>query len=377
MARSGLTVPSNRRGRLSSALCIQIFVQPDLSKLGAKIATRRGQELHVGCVKHLLIRQRIGENLDRATDHDTSPTHRNERHGERTNASCRNSGRRHIRLPPCGCRLLFCQCDNTFRASSSQQNALRGRTKFCNGFNGIWPVQPFATKYSAFVAGQITRITPRVSRRMRGVGHRHERAVRCDGRRWRARRTRRTRTVKSCGSGAAVLALSPREAKLLGGDGGKRAVLRGEHEVSRKAIAQGRPECSAEPVCSCARSYAQIARETAGAACTRSSLRPLIRWRANEDANLGRNASRDREVISTSLRAQRSNPRLRLPHYGLLRCARNDGGNGRAPTAGVAVPLPTFSPQPFPLRPKTLYGAPCFAFGEIEIMINIKGLAQG
>src|SRR6186997_3489322 len=37
------------------------------------------------------------------------------------------------------------------------------------------------------------------------------------------------------------------------GDGGKRAVLRGEHEVSRKAIAQGRPECFALPcmlVCS-------------------------------------------------------------------------------------------------------------------------------
>src|SRR3954467_5727074 len=59
----------------------------------------------------------------------------------------------------------------------------------------------------------------------------------------RARRTRRMRTAKSCGSGAAVLALSPREAKLLGGDGGKRAVLRGEHVISRKAIAQGRPEC--------------------------------------------------------------------------------------------------------------------------------------
>src|SRR5215213_2944981 len=38
----------------------------------------------------------------------------------------------------------------------------------------------------------------------------------------------------------------------LRGDGGKRAVLRGEHEVSRKAIAQGRPECSRCPVCSCA-----------------------------------------------------------------------------------------------------------------------------
>src|SRR5215216_3362428 len=56
------------------------------------------------------------------------------------------------------------------------------------------------------------------------------------------------RTVKSCGPDVAVLALSPWEAKLLAGDGGKRAVRRGEHEVSRKAIAQGRPGCSA---CTC------------------------------------------------------------------------------------------------------------------------------
>src|SRR5215207_1563811 len=83
------------------------------------------------------------------------------------------------------------------------------------------------------------------------------------------------RTAKSCGSGAAVLALRPREAKLLRDNGGKRAVLRGEHEVSRNAIAQGRPECSRCPVCSCAVLFAQIARETAGAASTRSSLRPL------------------------------------------------------------------------------------------------------
>src|SRR6185369_10669364 len=56
------------------------------------------------------------------------------------------------------------------------------------------------------------------------------------------------RTAKSCGPDVAVLALSPREAKLLGGDGGKRAVRRGEHEVSRKATAQERPGCSA---CTC------------------------------------------------------------------------------------------------------------------------------
>src|SRR5687768_17210511 len=128
---------------------------------------------------------------------------------------------------------------------------------------------------------------------MRGVGHRHERAVRCDGRRWRDRRTRRMCTVKSCGPDAAVLALSPREAKLLGGDGGKKAVNQGKHEVSRKAIAQRSPECSRCPVCSCALLFAQIERETAGAASTRSSLRPLSFRRANEDANLGRSASRE------------------------------------------------------------------------------------
>src|SRR5215208_726355 len=41
--------------------------------------------------------------------------------------------------------------------------------------------------------------------------------------------------------------------KCFADNGGKRAVLRGEHEVSRKAIAQGRPECFALPcmlVCS-------------------------------------------------------------------------------------------------------------------------------
>jgi hypothetical protein len=161
------------------------------------------------------------------------------------------------------------------------------------------PVQSFAQKYSAFVLTQISRITPPVSRRMRGARERHERAVGCGGRRWRDRRTRLTRTAKSCGSGAAVLALSPREAKLLGGDGGKKAVLREEHEVSRKAIAQGRPECSRCPVCSCALLFAQIARETAGAASTRSSLRPLNKRAGSSSANLGRNAPRERVGVST------------------------------------------------------------------------------
>ena len=82
------------------------------------------------------------------------------------------------------------------------------------------------------------------------------------------------------------------------GDGGKKAVHRGEHAISRKAIAQGRPECSPLNL------YARVriflcanARETAGAARTRSSRRPLFSEGANEDAKLGRHASRDREVV--------------------------------------------------------------------------------
>jgi hypothetical protein len=60
------------------------------------------------------------------------------------------------------------------------------------------------------------------------------------------------------------------------GDGGNKAGHRGERAISRKTIAQGRPDASAEPVCSCAHLFVQLAHETAGAACTRSSLRPLI-----------------------------------------------------------------------------------------------------
>ena len=77
-----------------------------------------------------------------------------------------------------------------------------------------------------------------------------------------------------------------------------RTRLRGDHGISRKAIAQGRPGVLRCPVCSCALCFVQIARGTAGAASTRSSLRPLFKRRANEDANLGRSASRECETVS-------------------------------------------------------------------------------
>ena len=40
--------------------------------------------------------------------------------------------------------------------------------------------------------------------------------------------------------------------RLSGRNGGKRAVLRGEHAISRKAIAQGMSDALRCPVCSCA-----------------------------------------------------------------------------------------------------------------------------
>ena len=93
------------------------------------------------------------------------------------------------------------------------------------------------------------------------------------------------RTVKSCGPDASVVgvksseACRPDRARMSHIRRRRRQtspILRGELEVIRKAIAQGMSDVSAEPVCSCAFSFYFIAHETAGAARTRHSLRPLI-----------------------------------------------------------------------------------------------------
>jgi hypothetical protein len=70
-------------------------------------------------------------------------------------------------------------------------------------------------------------------------------------------------------AGAKFCGVDPRS------DGGKRARLTGEStkETVKPLRREGRM-FSAEPVCSCACSCAHIARETAGAARTRLSLRP-------------------------------------------------------------------------------------------------------
>jgi hypothetical protein len=104
------------------------------------------------------------------------------------------------------CKLICLPRKRRFRAGpATNQPARKSLLIFRNR------VKPSAQKYSAFASTQISRITPRVSPDERGARERHERAVGCGGRGWRTRRRRRMRTVKSCGSGAAVLALSGRE----------------------------------------------------------------------------------------------------------------------------------------------------------------------
>ena len=160
-----------------------------------------------------------------------------------------------------------------------------------------------------------------VSPDKRGARDRHERA---GGMRWTPRSRRRTwlrRTAKACGPDAAVLAsslvVSPAS------DGGKRAVHRGELVISRKAIAQGRPD-ALRWTCMLMRALlVHIAHEIAGAARIRHSLRPLTIEGVRFPANLGRNASREGEPICRMHAQLGHHPRH--PEARALRCTCTAG----------------------------------------------------
>ena len=81
--------------------------------------------------------------------------------------------------------------------------------------------------------------------------------------------------------------------------------LRGERAISRQTIAQGRPDALRWTCMLVCALFVHIAHETAGAARTRSSLRPLTIEGEEYPANLGRNARRDREHTSSCHRLRR------------------------------------------------------------------------
>jgi hypothetical protein len=98
---------------------------------------------------------------------------------------------------------------------------------------------------------------------------------------------------------------------------------RGDHAISRKAIAQGMSDCLRCPVCSCAAYLALFAHETAGAARIRHSLRPLFEEGGTISKTSGASRRENVKLRLPSLRGakRRSNPSFFMPPDGLLRFA--------------------------------------------------------
>src|SRR4029078_6214354 len=96
--------------------------------------------------------------------------------------------------------------------------------------------------------------------------------------------------------------------QLSGRHGGKRAVLRGEYVISRKAIAQGMSDVLRCPVCSCAHSFYPLhmrprVQRASGIPCALFSIEG-----EEFPADLGRNASRDRETVSAVIASEATCP---------------------------------------------------------------------
>ena len=145
---------------------------------------------------------------------------------------------------------------------------------------GAFTVQSLSQKYSCSLLTQITSTSVTILHPQEGriaivtdVGR---------GMRWTRRRCKTNgvflRTAKSCGPDAPMLA-SRSQGVIRENDGGNKG--RSPRRARRKPLKPLRGECRidlAEPVVTCSCAYFTFARETAGAAGTRHSLRPLFPW---------------------------------------------------------------------------------------------------
>jgi hypothetical protein len=138
------------------------------------------------------------------------------------------------------------------------------------------------------------------------------------------------RTVKSCGPGASMVGVKSAEGKSARPGADEPAIrrrrrqqspiLRGERDISRKAIAQGMSDCLRCPVCSCACSCARL--HTRPRVQRASGIPCSLPLEGQRHANLGQVLPRERERVSavwnlnrnvaTSFRgAQSANPESR------------------------------------------------------------------
>ena len=99
------------------------------------------------------------------------------------------------------------------------------------------------------------------------------------------------RTAKSCGSDAPTLVSSRRSNP--SATVARKPGHRGEHDISRKTIAQGVPGVSGVPVYSCALLPTTIAHEAAGASRTRHFPAPFVFKGVNSGHNSGATAPRE------------------------------------------------------------------------------------
>ena len=159
------------------------------------------------------------------------------------------------------------------------------------------PSSPFCKNILIFRRRKSPYIPPRPVP-TEGRRDRHERGAGCGGRGCAlCDEGRVKRTAKSCGSGARSWRQVGRR-RLLLTTVATELGSPGDHDISRKAIAQGRPDalrwtCMLVCAISCA-----IAHETAGAARTRSSLRPLSIERAGANSKArAKRAARSRSCV--------------------------------------------------------------------------------
>ena len=112
------------------------------------------------------------------------------------------------------------------------------------------------------------------------------------------RRTCVLRTAKSCGSGAPTLALSFVRTSSHWTTVARKPGHREEHEVSRKTIAQGKPECFRLNLWSYPRAFCCTG--PTGAAGTRLSLRPLYRrgWKVPQSSGAMRRENAHSHILS-------------------------------------------------------------------------------
>ena len=113
------------------------------------------------------------------------------------------------------------------------------------------------------------------------------------------RRTRVSRTVKSCGPDTPMLVSSATRASALSRHGGKRARSPGRARSSRNTVAQGRPDVRLVPV---VLPRASCCTRTMGADGTRPSLRPHVSRGTSLCNTRTRPAPRERELLSCESR---------------------------------------------------------------------------